>query len=104
MESTNDVIRNAKTATEKEHKMTLLQGIKLYPKAVAWSLLISTCICMEGYDVCLLSNFCECRLIASTDMLTNLCCRCVPAIQQKVRRAVAQRDVSGASTVAGWSQ
>jgi SP family general alpha glucoside:H+ symporter-like MFS transporter len=51
------VIRNAKSATEKEHKMTLLQGIRLYPKAVAWSLLISTCICMEGYDVCLLSNF-----------------------------------------------
>lgn len=40
--------------------MTLWQGIKLYPKAVAWSVLISTCICMEGYDVCLLSNFCEC--------------------------------------------
>ncbi len=55
--STNDVIRNAKTATDKEHKMSLLQGIRLYPKAVAWSVLISTCICMEGYDVCLLSNF-----------------------------------------------
>lgn len=37
--------------------MTLWQGLKLYPKAVAWSLLISTCIAMEGYDVCLLSNF-----------------------------------------------
>jgi SP family general alpha glucoside:H+ symporter-like MFS transporter len=29
--------------------MTLLQGIKLYPKAVFWSMLISTCIAMEGY-------------------------------------------------------
>ena len=58
--SMNEVIHNAKTATDKEHKMTLWQGIKLYPKAVGWSLLISTCICMEGYDVCLLSNFCEC--------------------------------------------
>lgn len=57
--STNEVIRNAKAATDKEHKMTLLQGIRLYPKAIFWSLLISTCICMEGYDVCLLSNFCE---------------------------------------------
>ena len=37
--------------------MTLWQGIKLYPKAVGWSVLISTCIAMEGYDVCLLSNF-----------------------------------------------
>ena len=44
-------------ATDKEHKMTLLQGIRLYPKAIAWSMLISTCIVMEGYDVCLLSNF-----------------------------------------------
>jgi SP family general alpha glucoside:H+ symporter-like MFS transporter len=55
----NEVIHNAKSATDKEHKMTLWQGIKLYPKAVGWSLLISTCIAMEGYDVCLLSNFCE---------------------------------------------
>jgi SP family general alpha glucoside:H+ symporter-like MFS transporter len=53
----NEVTRNAKYATDKEHKMTLIQGIRLYPKAVGWSLLISTCICMEGYDVCLLSNF-----------------------------------------------
>jgi hypothetical protein len=48
---------DARLATEKEHNMTLWQGIKLYPKAVAWSLLISTCIAMEGYDLCLLSNF-----------------------------------------------
>jgi MFS transporter, SP family, general alpha glucoside:H+ symporter len=53
----NEFTRNAKYATDKEHKMTLMQGIRLYPKAVGWSLLISTCICMEGYDVCLLSNF-----------------------------------------------
>ena len=51
--SMNEVIRNAKNATDKEHSMTLLQGIKLYPKAVFWSVLISTCIAMEGYDVCL---------------------------------------------------
>jgi len=51
------VIRDARLATDKEHNMTLWQGIKLYPKAVGWSVLISTCIAMEGYDVCLLSNF-----------------------------------------------
>jgi hypothetical protein len=56
--------------------MTLLQGIRLYPKAVAWSILISTCIAMEGecfsllncylrrltragYDISLVSNFCK---------------------------------------------
>jgi SP family general alpha glucoside:H+ symporter-like MFS transporter len=53
----NRVINDARLATEKEHNMTLLQGIKLYPKAIGWSVLISTCIVMEGYDVCLLNNF-----------------------------------------------
>ncbi|PKY01491.1 putative transporter [Aspergillus campestris IBT 28561] len=51
------VIENAKAATEKERNMTLLQGIKTYPKAVAWSVLISTCIVMEGYDISLVNNF-----------------------------------------------
>ncbi|KAL8277833.1 hypothetical protein RQP46_009816 [Phenoliferia psychrophenolica] len=53
----NEGMRAAKAATDKEHNMSLLEGIRLYPKAVAWSILISTCIAMEGYDVCLLSNF-----------------------------------------------
>ncbi|KAI1086454.1 sugar transporter [Rostrohypoxylon terebratum] len=52
-----DVIRNARLATEKEHKMTLMQGLRLYPKAIAWSILISTCIVMEGYDISLVNNF-----------------------------------------------
>ncbi|PYH90816.1 sugar transporter [Aspergillus ellipticus CBS 707.79] len=51
------IIQNAKAAAEKEQKMTLLQGVRLYPKAVAWSLLISTCIIMEGYDISLVNNF-----------------------------------------------
>ncbi|KAF1816996.1 putative MFS alpha-glucoside transporter [Eremomyces bilateralis CBS 781.70] len=51
------IIRDAKAATDKERKMTLMQGIRLYPKAVAWSILISTCIAMEGYDICLINNF-----------------------------------------------
>lgn len=55
--SMKTVIQNAKAATEKEQKMTLLQGFKLYPKAVAWSVLISTCIVMEGYDISLVNNF-----------------------------------------------
>lgn len=51
------VIHNAKAATDKEQNMTLLQGIKLYPKAVAWSAFISLCIVMEGYDISLVNNF-----------------------------------------------
>lgn len=51
------VINNAKAATDKEQSMTLMQGIKLYPKAAMWSVLISTCIAMEGYDISLVNNF-----------------------------------------------
>jgi len=53
----NQITNDARLASEKEHNMTLWQGVKLYPKAIGWSVLISTCIVMEGYDVCLLNNF-----------------------------------------------
>jgi SP family general alpha glucoside:H+ symporter-like MFS transporter len=56
----DSLVNRARAATEKEHNMTLRQGIKLYPKAIFWSMLISTCIVMEGYDVCLINNFCAC--------------------------------------------
>jgi len=39
--------------------MTLMQGLKLYPKAIAFSIIISTCIVMEGYDISLVTNFCK---------------------------------------------
>lgn len=52
------VIRNAKSATDKEHQMSLWQGLRLYPKAVGWSMVISLCIAMEGFDLCLLGTFC----------------------------------------------
>lgn len=54
--STAQTVVNARAATEKEHSMTLLQGIRLYPKAIMWSVIISTCIAMEGYDICLINN------------------------------------------------
>ncbi|QUC16203.1 uncharacterized protein UV8b_00444 [Ustilaginoidea virens] len=52
-----DIIESARAAAAKEQAMTLWQGLKLYPKAVGWSLLISTCIAMEGYDISLVNNF-----------------------------------------------
>lgn len=55
----HNIIENARAAAAKEQGMTLWQGLKLYPKAVGWSLLISTCIAMEGYDISLVNNFCE---------------------------------------------
>lgn len=43
------IIDEAKQATNQEHQMSLWQGIKLYPKAIGWSVLLSTAIIMEGY-------------------------------------------------------
>lgn len=47
---------DATRATKSEQKMTLLEGIRLYPKAIAWSVLLSGAIIMEGYDINLINN------------------------------------------------
>ncbi|KAF4944480.1 hypothetical protein FGADI_12656 [Fusarium gaditjirri] len=47
----------AKQAAEEEHNLTLLQAIRKYPKAVMWSVLLSTSIIMEGYDIVLITSF-----------------------------------------------
>ncbi|KXG50971.1 Major facilitator superfamily domain, general substrate transporter [Penicillium griseofulvum] len=47
----------ARSAIQKEHNMTAMQALRLYPKAVAWSLLLSCAIIMEGYDVVLIGSF-----------------------------------------------
>jgi SP family general alpha glucoside:H+ symporter-like MFS transporter len=41
-------IHDAQVATTKEHSMSLWKGVKLYPKAIGWSILLSTAIVMEG--------------------------------------------------------
>lgn len=51
------VVAGAQLATEQEHTMSLWQGLKLYPKAIGWSVLFSTAIVMEGYDVVLMASF-----------------------------------------------
>ena len=47
---------DAKLAAEAEHDMTLWQACKTYPKAIGWSVLLSTTLIMEGYDLALLGN------------------------------------------------
>ena len=42
-------------ATTKEHNLTVRQGLRAYPKAIAWSILLSTAVVMEGYDTILVS-------------------------------------------------
>lgn len=50
-------LHDAAQATKKEQNMSLWQGLKLYPKAIGWSLLFSTAIIMEGYDITLIGSF-----------------------------------------------
>lgn len=48
---------DAKDATDKEHRMTLRQALKLYPKAIGWSIFLSSAVAMEGYDIVLIASF-----------------------------------------------
>jgi SP family general alpha glucoside:H+ symporter-like MFS transporter len=45
-----ELVADVEEATKKDHELTLLQAIKLYPKAVAWSAVISAASIMDGYD------------------------------------------------------
>ena len=47
----------AKQATELEHQLGVWDAIRKYPKAVMWSVLVSTAIIMEGYDIVLIQSF-----------------------------------------------
>lgn len=62
-EDYREVVVNQKTvneagrlATIAEHDLTLRQAVKAYPRAIFWSVLVSTCIIMEGYDVVLVGS------------------------------------------------
>lgn len=46
----------ARQAASSETQMTLWQAIKTYPKAIGWSVLLSSTLIMEGYDLALLGN------------------------------------------------
>lgn len=50
------ILVESKHAADTEHEMTLLRAIKLYPKAIGWSVLLSSTLIMEGYDLALLGS------------------------------------------------
>ncbi|PGH07596.1 hypothetical protein AJ80_07985 [Polytolypa hystricis UAMH7299] len=53
----HSVFTEALSATAKEHQMSPWQALKIYPKAVGWSILLSSAIIMEGFDVVLMGSF-----------------------------------------------
>ncbi|KAH7013666.1 general substrate transporter [Ilyonectria destructans] len=44
-------------ATTQEHSLGVLQAFKTYKRAAFWSIMISTTVIMEGYDVTLIGSF-----------------------------------------------
>ncbi|KAF3908014.1 hypothetical protein ABW21_db0200827 [Orbilia brochopaga] len=52
-----NIIDDGGFATEQEVRMTLREGIKRYPYAIGWSMLLSCAIIMEGFDLVLIGNF-----------------------------------------------
>lgn len=52
-----DISNNAKNNDKKEKSMTLIEGLKNFPKAAGWSVVIFSAIIMEGYDTTLMASF-----------------------------------------------
>ena len=50
------LLNDANDATNVEKQMSITQAFKTYPRAVIFSIILSTAIVMEGYDVVLLAN------------------------------------------------
>jgi len=51
------MLDDARDATNMEHNMTVREAVKLYPYAVGWSILASTALVMEGYDLVVIGSF-----------------------------------------------
>lgn len=49
-------VHEAAEGIKREKEMGLLQSLKLYRKACLWSIFLSTCIVMEGFDMTLINN------------------------------------------------
>ncbi|KAI1842477.1 hypothetical protein JX265_013734 [Neoarthrinium moseri] len=49
-------IQQAAKATQVEHEMGFFESLKVYRKGVAWSVMLSTAIIMEGFDLILLNG------------------------------------------------
>ncbi|KAM0754348.1 MFS alpha-glucoside transporter-like protein [Meredithblackwellia eburnea MCA 4105] len=57
VEHLEEVLDEAADAAHKEQNMGLLEAFRAYPKAVGWSMLFSTAIVMEGFDLTMINSF-----------------------------------------------
>lgn len=52
-----EMSEDAKADDQREKTMKLSEGFRTFPKAIAWSLILSTALIMEGYDTNLMTSF-----------------------------------------------
>lgn len=57
IEEAADVLKGAQQATDDEHTMSIMEGLRKYPSACGWSLLFSAALIMEGFDKAFLTAF-----------------------------------------------
>ncbi|KAI1421726.1 general alpha-glucoside permease [Xylaria sp. FL1777] len=50
------LVNEADEANERERGMTLRHAFKVYPKAIGWSMLLSSCLIMEGYQTAVVGS------------------------------------------------
>ncbi|KAI1305461.1 general alpha-glucoside permease [Xylaria venustula] len=50
------LVNEADEANERERGMTLRHAFKIYPKAIGWSMLLSSCLIMEGYQTAVVGS------------------------------------------------
>lgn len=53
----DDMIRAAEAATAREKDMGVWMAVRTYPTAICYSMALSLCLIMEGYDTSLTNNF-----------------------------------------------
>ncbi|KAH8704848.1 general substrate transporter [Talaromyces proteolyticus] len=52
-----NLVQEANEANERERNMKLLTAFRIYPKAILWSIMLSSTLIMEGYDTSLVGAF-----------------------------------------------
>ncbi|OXG61838.1 MFS transporter, SP family, general alpha glucoside:H+ symporter [Cryptococcus neoformans c8] len=52
----DDVVQSARQGMESEKALSLGESLRRYPRAVAWSVLLSTSLVMEGFDTVLINT------------------------------------------------
>ncbi|KAI0202671.1 general alpha-glucoside permease [Astrocystis sublimbata] len=51
------LVNEANDANERERGMTLRDAFRIYPKAIGWSMVLSACLIMEGYQTAVVGSY-----------------------------------------------